>query len=301
MAMGWVTNLVQRGSASMRRINQILEEVPEIRDQDDAPSEYFSQIKSEIEIKGKIEIRALNYRYPGQNTNALKDLRLRIDPGETVALVGRVGSGKSTLLNAIPRLLDVPPGSVFADDIDIREILLKTLRGNIGFVTQETFLFSDTIRNNVVFGREGVSDDELKAVLQTADIFEDVCTFDKGLETRLGERGMTLSGGQRQRLTIARAIVNSPPILILDDALSMVDTRTEERILSRILELRQNKTNLIVSHRASTIIRADRVFVLDQGELVEEGTHDKLMDKGGLYTTLYKEQLIFQELEMGAT
>ncbi len=300
MAMGWVTNLVQRGSASMRRINQILEEVPEIRDEDGSPSEYFGQIKSEIKIKGKIEIRALNYRYPGQNTNALKDLRLRIDPGETVALVGRVGSGKSTLLNAIPRLLDVPPASVFADDIDIREIPLKTLRGNIGFVTQETFLFSDTIRNNVVFGREGISDDELKSVLQTADIFEDVCTLDKGLETRLGERGMTLSGGQRQRLTIARAIVNSPPILILDDALSMVDTRTEERILSRILELRQNRTNLIVSHRASTIIRADRIFVLDQGELVEEGTHDELMDKNGLYTTLYKEQLIFQELEMGA-
>lgn len=285
----------------MRRINQILEEVPEIRDEDGSPSKYFGQIKSEIEIKGKIEIRGLNYRYPGQNTNALKDLRLSIDPGETVALVGRVGSGKSTLLNAIPRLLDVPPASVFADDIDIREILLKTLRGNIGFVTQEIFLFSDTIRNNVIFGRKGVSDDELKAVLQIADIFEDVCTFDKGLETRLGERGMTLSGGQRQRLTIARAIVNSPPILILDDALSMVDTRTEERILSRILELRQNRTNLIVSHRTSTIIRTDRIFVLDRGELVEEGTHDELMDKGGLYTTLYKEQLIFQELEMGAT
>ena len=292
MAMGWVTNLAQRGSASMRRINHILEEVPEITDT--TGCEYPHQ------IRGKIEIRGLNFRYPGQNGNALKDLRFRIDPGETIAVVGRVGSGKSTLLNAIPRLLDVPPGSVFVDGTDIREIPLKILRGNIGFVTQEIFLFSDTIRNNVLFGREGISDHELEAVLRTAHIFEDIQALDKGLDTRLGERGMTLSGGQRQRLTIARAIAGFPPILILDDALSMVDTRTEERILNQILELRRNKTDLIVSHRVSTIIRADRILVLDRGKLVEQGTHHELLGKGGLYATLYEEQLIVEELEMGA-
>jgi ATP-binding cassette subfamily B protein len=186
------------------------------------------------------------------------------------------------------------------DGTDIREIPLKILRGNIGFVTQEIFLFSDTIRNNVLFGREGISDHELEAVLRTAHIFEDIQALDKGLDTRLGERGMTLSGGQRQRLTIARAILRFPPILILDDALSMVDTRTEERILNQILELRRNKTGLIVSHRVSTIIRADRILVLDRGKLVEQGTHHELLGKGGLYATLYEEQLIVEELEMGA-
>ncbi len=292
MAMGWVTNLVQRGSASMRRINRILGEVPEIRD---ASGRVYPH-----PIRGKIEIRGIGFRYPGQNDNALRDLHFKIDPGETIALVGRVGSGKSTLLNIIPRLLDVSAGSVFVDDRDIREIPLKILRGNIGFVTQEVFLFSDTIRNNVLFGREAISEDDLEAALRTAHILEDIKTLDNGLDTGLGERGMTLSGGQRQRLTIARAIVGSPPILILDDALSMVDTRTEEKILNQILELRRHKTNLIVSHRVSTIIRADRILVLDRGRLVEEGTHLELLRSGGLYAALYEEQLIVQELEIGA-
>jgi ATP-binding cassette subfamily B multidrug efflux pump len=292
MAMGWVTNLVQRGSASMRRINLILGEVPEIRDA--TPAEYPHQVSGGIEIKG------LSLRYQGQKEDTLRDLNVRISPGETIALVGRVGSGKSTLLNTIPRLLDVPPGSVFVDSIDIRQIPLTVLRGNIGFVTQEVFLFSDTIRNNILFGRTGVSEDELQRALFTSDILKDIDAFDRKLDARLGERGMTLSGGQRQRLTIARAIVGAPPILILDDALSMVDTRTEERILNQILELRRHKTNLIVSHRVSTIIRADRILVLDQGRVVEEGRHNELLRKGGLYATLYQEQLIVQELEMGA-
>ena len=291
MAMGWVTNLIQRGSASMRRINSILGEVPEIQD-----SPHSKMIPL---IRGKIEIRGLHITYPGQKDSALKHIRLEIDASQTVAVVGRVGSGKTTLLSVLPRLLDAPPGILFIDGVDIRQIPLKTLRANIGFVTQDVFIFSDTIRNNVIFGRSGVSEEELEEVLRTADILEEVHSFENGLDTMLGERGLTLSGGQRQRLTIARALIGDPPILILDDALSMVDTRTEERILNQVLNLRHNKTNLIVSHRISTIGRADWIIVLDRGEIVEQGSHEELLNVGILYPSLYKRQLITEELEVG--
>ena len=292
MAMGWVTNLVQRGSASMRRINGILEALPEIRDS--AQSIHVPQ------IRGKIEIEGLYFTHPGQSFYALKDIHLKIEAGDTIAVVGRVGAGKTTLLQTITRLLDAPAGTIFVDGWNVRQIPLQTLRKNIGFVTQEVFIFSDTIRNNVLFGRTGVSQDHLETVLRAADIFEDTKNLEKGLDTFLGERGITLSGGQRQRLTIARALILDPPILILDDALSMVDTRTEERILNQVLSLRQNKTNLIVSHRISTISRAERIAVLEHGELVELGTHENLLKKGGIYTTLYEKQVIAEELETGA-
>ena len=291
MAMGWVTNLVQRGSASMRRINGILEELPEIRDS--AQSIHIPQ------IRGKIEIKGLSFTHPGQSFYALKDIHLKIEAGDTIAVVGRVGAGKTTLLQTITRLLDAPAGTIFVDGWNVRQIPLQTLRKNIGFVTQEVFIFSDTIRNNVLFGRTGVSQDHLETVLRAADIFEDIKNLEKGLDTFLGERGSTLSGGQRQRLTIARALILDPPILILDDALSMVDTRTEERILNQVLSLRRNKTNLIVSHRISTISRAERIAVLERGELVELGTHENLLKKGGIYTTLYEKQVIAEELEIG--
>lgn len=291
MAMGWVTNLVQRGSASMRRINGILEELPEIRDS--AQSIHIPH------IRGKIEIGGLYFTHPGQSFYALKDIHLKIEAGDTIAVVGRVGAGKTTLLQTITRLLDAPAGTIFVDGWNVRQIPLQTLRKNIGFVTQEVFIFSDTIRNNVLFGRTGVSQDHLETVLRAADIFEDIKNLEKGLDTFLGERGSTLSGGQRQRLTIARALILDPPILILDDALSMVDTRTEERILNQVLSLRRNKTNLIVSHRISTISRAERIAVLERGELVELGTHENLLEKGGIYTTLYEKQVIAEELEIG--
>jgi ATP-binding cassette subfamily B protein len=291
MAMGWVTNLVQRGSASMRRINGILEELPEIKDS--AQSIHIPQ------IRGKIEIKGLSFTHPGQSFYALKDIHLKIEAGDTIAVVGRVGAGKTTLLQTITRLLDAPDGTILVDGWNVRQIPLQTLRKNIGFVTQEVFIFSDTIRNNVLFGRTGVSQDHLETVLRAADIFEDIKNLEKGLDTFLGERGSTLSGGQRQRLTIARALILDPPILILDDALSMVDTRTEERILNQVLSLRRNKTNLIVSHRISTISRAERIAVLDRGELVELGTHENLLEKGGIYTTLYEKQVIAEELEIG--
>ncbi|MCP4664755.1 MAG: ABC transporter ATP-binding protein [Deltaproteobacteria bacterium] len=292
MAMGWVTNLIQRASASMGRINRVLEQAPEIRDS--------LQFRPEMEISGTIQIKGLFIRHPGQKDAALKDIRLHIQAGETVALVGRVGSGKTTLLHVIPRLLDVSPGTVFLGDLDILEIPLKRLRRNIGFVTQEPFIFSDTIGANILLGRKDTPQGRLETVLRAAHIWQDVETLEKGWDTLLGERGITLSGGQRQRLTIARALLVDHPILILDDALSMVDTRTEEKILNRILELRHGKTNIIVSHRVSTISRADRIIVLDKGAIVEEGPHENLLERGGVYAALYEKQLIAQELERSA-
>ena len=290
LAIGWVTNLIQRGSASMRRINRILQEIPEIVD----PPGHHTVSR----IKGTIRFEGLTFTYPGQRTPAIKGIRVTIPRGQTVALVGRVGSGKTTLLQTIPHLLTVPPGTVFVDDIDIKGVPLKVLRGNIGFVTQEVVVFSDTVRNNVIFGRRGVSEETLVRALKDADFYDEVLGFKDGVDTLIGERGLTLSGGQRQRLTIARALIENHPILILDDALSMVDTRTEERILNRILELRADKTNLIVSHRLSTITRADLVLVLEKGALVGHGAHESLLREGKEYARLYQKQLIAKELDM---
>ncbi len=291
MAMGWVTNLIQRGAASMRRINRVLGEVPEIRE----PSAALNI----PQIRGNIEFRKFSLTYPGKDLYAVRDVNLTIEAGQTVSLVGRVGSGKTTLLQAIPRLFNSPRGTLFIDGTDVQDIPLKTLRQSIGFVTQETIIFSDSIRNNVLFGRNEVFEGDLEAVLRAAEIYDEIQTLDKGVDTVLGERGMTLSGGQRQRLTIARALLSDPPILILDDALSMVDTRTEERILNQILEFRKNKTNLIVSHRLSTISRADLIVVLDKGELVEAGDHKSLMATGNEYARLYERQLLAQDLGIG--
>jgi ATP-binding cassette subfamily B multidrug efflux pump len=289
MAIGWVTNMIQRGAASLRRLNRVFNEVPEI--QDLAPN------RDRGLLQGKIEFRGTGITYPGAGRPAIKEVHFTVEAGQTAALVGKVGSGKSTLLQAIPRLFNVPRGTVFIDGMDIEAIPLKSLRQSIGFVTQEVFIFSDTIRNNVLFAREGVSEEALVKALKTAEIYEEIMALDQGLDALLGERGITLSGGQRQRLSIARAILTNPPILILDDALSMVDTRTEERILNQILESRKGKTNLIVSHRISTISRADVIGVLVDGELVETGEHQTLLEKGNEYARLYERQRLEQELE----
>ncbi|MBW1723085.1 MAG: ABC transporter ATP-binding protein [Deltaproteobacteria bacterium] len=289
MALGWVANLLQRGSASMRRINGILNEEPEIRD--------IGAIRKSGAIKGQIEFRGLSFRYPGQKEDALREIHLMIPAGRTIAMVGRVGSGKTTLFHLLARLYDVPPGTLFLDGKDIRDIPLKVLRGSIGFATQEAFVFSDTVRNNVLFGRKGVSDRELESALRTAQVLEEFQALEQGLDTLLGERGITLSGGQKQRLTIARAVLGDPPILILDDALSMVDTRTEERILSEILGKRKGKTTLLVSHRLSTIGRADRIVVFHQGRIIEEGDHETLLRRGEEYARLYERQQLARELE----
>lgn len=296
MAMGWVTNLFQRGSAAMRRINRILAEAPEI--QDPQPPEALSRdMKGEMPPlrEASIAVRGLSFRYPGQESYALKDICFTISPGKTVALVGSVGSGKSTLLRTLPRMLDVPLHTVWVGGQDIRKVPLRWLRQQMGVVTQEVFLFSDTIRNNVVFGREGISEASLQQALYVADVLQEVQALEKGMDTMLGERGVSLSGGQRQRLTIARALMADPPILILDDALSMVDTRTEARILGRILGLPGERTTWIVSHRVATIRRADWILVLHEGRLVEEGEHHKLIRAGGQYAALYEKQLLEEE------
>ena len=289
MAIGWVANLVQRGAASMRRLNRIFDEAPEIQDRGRGPEGF--------EIKGKIEFQGAGMVYPGENRAALEDIRLTIEAGKTVALVGGVGSGKTTLLHMLPRLYECAGGAIFVDGRDIRDIPLKILRQNMGFVTQEVFVFSDTIRNNVLLGRADIGDGPVEEALKTAQLWEDVSALDKGINTLLGERGISLSGGQRQRLSIARAVLTHPPILLLDDALSMVDTRTEEKILNAVLHSRKGKTTIMVSHRVSTISRADLIAVFAGGRVVETGDHDTLLAEGREYARLYRRQLLAQELE----
>ena len=306
MAMGWVTNLIQRGSASMRRINRVLEEKPEIADPLPAKtgarrtnSHTPPDGEEAAQEDSAIVINDLSIKFQGLAEYTLKDISLRINRGETVAIVGKVGSGKTTLLESIPRLLNVPTDKVFVAGRDVCTMPLQELRGQIGFVTQDLFLFSDTVRNNIAFGREGITETEVLDSLRIAGILEEIQDLEDGIDTWLGELGKTLSGGQRQRLTIARALVRPFPILIMDDALSMVDMKTEEKILNRILGMRKNETTLFVSHRSSTILRADRIIVLDRGRIVEQGTHQDLIARDGTYTALYKEQLMAERLEMG--
>ena len=291
MALGWVANLIQRASASMRRINGILDEVPEITNQVTDPYR--------VVIRGEIYLKNLTFYYPEQRDPALKDIDLTIDAGQTVAIVGGVGSGKSTLLQAIPRLVETERGMVQIDGIPIHDIDLKNLRESIGFVTQETRIFSDTILKNIVFGRQGIGKELIENALEVSQLIVDIDSFPKGIHSPLGEKGITLSGGQRQRLTIARALISNPPILILDDSLSQVDTRTEATILNSILEMRQGKTNIIVSHRPSTIRRADIIYVFKAGRLVEGGDHTTLLAARQEYTRLYEREQLSEELERG--
>jgi ATP-binding cassette subfamily B protein len=295
IALGWVINLFQRGTASMTRIEEIFSQKPEIADDPQIETRLPDVVR---EIEGEIEFRNLNFGYDG--VPVLKDINLRIPAGSSLAIVGPTGSGKTTLVSLIPRIYDAAAGSVLIDGRPIREYALDSLRRQIGFVPQETFLFSDTIRENIAYGLSQedstASLDEIKAAAEAANIANDIEGFPDGYNTMVGERGITLSGGQKQRTAIARALLRSPRILILDDALSSVDTHTEDKILNHLREIMRGRTTIFISHRVSTVRNADRIAVLHQGRIVELGTHDELIARSGYYTDLYNKQLLEEEL-----
>jgi len=287
IAFGWVTNMLQRGMASWQRMLEVLD--AEVAIKDEAPGD---GLQAE---RGAIEFRNLTFAYDGRPV--LDGISARIEPGQTVAIVGPTGSGKSTLVSLLPRLHDPAPGTVFIDGVDVRDIPLATLRGAIGFVPQEPFLFSDTVAENVAFGgAEDPSDGVVERASAVARLDKDVDTFPKRYDTVVGERGITLSGGQKQRTALARALCVDPRILILDDALSAVDTYTEEEILSRLRGVMRQRTSIIIAHRISTVRDADQILVLDRGRLAERGRHQELVDRGGLYAELYRKQLLEEEL-----
>ena len=289
IALGWVINIFQRGTASMGRINELLVEKPEIADSAEA-----DQSVRPRQIQGEIEFRNLDFAYNG--TEVLHDVNLRIPAGSSLAIVGPTGSGKTTLVSLIPRIYDAAAGTVLIDGRPIRDYSLELLRKNIGFVPQETFLFSESIRENIAFGVQTAQDSEVRLAAQGASIAEDIESFPEQYQTTVGERGITLSGGQKQRTAIARALIRNPRILILDDALSSVDTHTEDKILNHLREIMAGRTTIFISHRVSTVRNADTIAVLHSGRIVELGTHEELLARNGYYTDLYNKQLLEEEL-----
>jgi ATP-binding cassette subfamily B multidrug efflux pump len=290
IAVGWVVNLIQRGTASMVRIEELLKQAPDIADGPTA---------APAPITGDIEFRHLTFAYPGAPP-VLKDINLRIPAGTSLAIVGPTGSGKSTLVSLIPRMNDATHGEVLIDQQPIRDFTLEELRKSIGFVPQETFLFSETIRQNIAFGRPDATPEQVEQAATVAHIATEILEFPKAFETMVGERGVTLSGGQKQRTAIARAVIRDPRILILDDALASVDTYTEERILSGLREGMEGRTTVFISHRISTARHADQIAVLVNGRIAELGAHDELIERNGYYTSLFEKQRLEEEISVTA-
>jgi len=290
MALGWVINLFQRGTASLRRINKIINEKSHIED--------YKKSYEITEITEGIEIKSLNFKYPDTDELVLNDINIKIPAGKSLAVLGKTGSGKTTLINLITRILEPPDNTVFIDGIDIKNIKLKNLREIIGLIPQEPFLFSDTIKENIKFGNKKADRERVNKAAETSGINKEIEEFPNKYDTILGERGINLSGGQKQRLTISRALIKDPEILIFDDALSSVDTSTEEKILSNLKKIKKGKTCIIVSHRISTLRQCDFIVVLKEGKIVEKGTHTELIKLKGLYTDIYNKQLITEELEI---
>jgi ATP-binding cassette, subfamily B, multidrug efflux pump len=286
-SIGWVSSLVQEAEASQKRINEFLNIEPEIQN----PSE------EDFTVEGTIEFKNVSYTYEDTGIKALENISFKVNQGETLAILGKTGSGKSTILSLISRLYDTSEGEVSIDGRPIQTVNLNRLRAQTGVVPQDPFLFSDTIKNNIKFGKEDATDKEVIMAAQKADVHHNIMDFPKQYETVLGERGITLSGGQKQRVSIARALIKDPKIYLFDDCLSAVDTETEERILNHLLESSANKTTLIVSHRVSSAKNADRIIVLDNGQIIQQGTHNQLIEVDGLYKELFQKQLSEKELQ----
>ena len=293
IAFGWVVNLFQQGSASMKRINEVMDHQPTIVGPEPSLESTNEPLRDHLE--GKVEFQHVSFSYGDREV--LHDINITVEVGSSLAIVGPTGSGKSTLVNLLPRMFDVSKGQVLIDDVDVRKIPLALLRRQIGYVPQETFLFSVPLAENISFGIEALDTKRLQEVMQSAQLTKDVEDFPEGVTTMIGERGVTLSGGQKQRTSLARAIAKEPAILILDDAMSSVDTHTEADILKHLQRVMQGRTTIIISHRCSTVKNLDHIVVLDEGRIVEEGTHASLLQLRGLYAEMYRRQLIGEELE----
>lgn len=285
-ALGWITSITQRAAASQKRINEFLHQKNDI----------ISEENIDREIEGKIEFKNVYFTYPDSGVKALKDISFKIKPGESLAIIGTTGSGKSTVANLICRLYDTTDGDILVDGIDIKKYDLTKLRSQIGYVPQDVFLFSDTIFNNIAFGSADIKSDKIIQASKEADLYNNVMDFPDQFNTRLGERGITLSGGQKQRVSIARAIVRNPKIMILDDSLSAVDTKTENTILKSMKKIMKGRTTIIISHRVSSAKLADKIIVLDDGELIEKGTNEALLQQDSVYKALYEKQLIAEKV-----
>ena len=297
ISLGWIINLTQRAEASMKRLCEVFDSQPAIDDPKACQTESAAKTQQAATIKGKIEFRNVSFRYHTDFPYVLKNVNMTINPGETIGIIGHTGSGKSTLVNLISRLFDVEEGQVMVDGRNVKEYKLNELRTSIGYVPQETFLFSDTIEHNIGYAETKFDKETVIKAAKISQIYKDVDAFPKRFDTILGERGINLSGGQKQRTSIARAIVSDPGILILDDAFSAVDTYTEEEILNGLKEVLKGRTTILISHRVSTLKNSDRIIVLKDGTIAEEGTHDSLIRNEGIYADIYMKQLLEEELK----